>query len=211
MGNRIRELEQEREQLRQQLEEAWAGPPIATTPPASTSVDEVPKSWKVLEDRLNREGKRIQEEQKQLIEQVKQLQAINRQQAKEFMHANLTVNMCMEKMVGLKQAPQCDNIAPSTPAMPSGTQLPTHQEMGGHVRLPTTSGSFPSPMGTPDSLSVPPVLTPMGSSTPRLRDASIPMLPHLMPQPSASRAALPPLDQEEAMDSEPQAGSESPQ
>ena len=59
LHNRIKELEQEREQLRQQLEDAWAGPPVAVILSTSTSVDETMKLWKELADRLNRDGKRI--------------------------------------------------------------------------------------------------------------------------------------------------------
>ncbi len=79
LHNLIKELEQDREQLRQQLEDAWAGLPVAVTPPDSTSGDKTMKSWKALADRLNRDGKRIHEEWKQLTKQVERLQAVNKQ------------------------------------------------------------------------------------------------------------------------------------
>ena len=211
LHNCIEELKQEREQLRQQLEDARTEPPVVVTPLASNLVKETAKSWKVLADRLNQDSIRIRNERVKLTEQVKQLQAVNKQQADDLAHANFTIDVCREQLVNLRQTPQSTSSMPQTPATLLGTQLPTHQEMGGYVRLPTASGPCPLSVAMPDSLSVPTSLTPMRDADPRLSDAGTPTLPRLTPQPSASHAAPPPQDQEEDIDSEPQEGPESRQ
>ncbi len=68
---------QERDQLRQQLEDVQTEPPIVATLPASTSVKEAVKPWKILADRLNSDGKRIRDERALLTVQAKQLWANN--------------------------------------------------------------------------------------------------------------------------------------
>ena len=140
---------------------------------------------------------------------MRQLQAVNQQQAEKVAYANITVDVCMEKIAALWQASASIGSAQSSHATPLGVQLPTHQEMGGHVRLPTASGPIPSSMATPNSLSVPLALTPIGGLPPRMTDIGTPMLPRLMPQRSVSLASPPLPEQEENMDSEPQEEPES--
>ncbi len=98
--------------------------------------------------------------------------------------------------------------AQSSPTTSLEVQLPSHQDMGGHVRFPTALGPNPPSMATPDSLPRPPVLTPIRGLSPGPNAVGTPTLPELTPQRSASLAALPSPGQEEDMDSEPQKGSE---
>ncbi len=129
-------------------------------------------------DQLDRDCIQIHNGRAQLKEQVKQLQALNQQQAKKLRETNITVGLCMERIADLHRASKLYYFRPAT-TTPSGVQLPTHQEMGGHIRLPTVSGPIPSSMATPNSLSVPPVLTLIGSLTPGMTDISTPTLPRL--------------------------------
>ncbi len=127
------------------------------------------------------------------------------------MPTKFTIDVYMEKIVDLKQASQSASSVQPASAAPSGTQLPTHQEMGGHVRLPTASALFPLSMAKSDSRTTPPVLTPVKGLAHRPSDTGTPTLPRLMPQPSASLAAPPLPDKEEEMESDPQEGPESQQ
>ncbi len=113
------------------------------------------------------DGRRIRDERVLLTEQVKQLQAINQQQAEELTHNKFTIDVYMERIADLKQAFQSASSVQPAPATASGAHLPTHQEMGGHARLPTASPPFPSSMATPDSRSTPSVLTPVKGLTPQ--------------------------------------------
>ncbi len=142
---------------------------------------------------------------------MRQLQAVNQQQAEKLAYANITVDICMEKIAALWQTSASAGSAQSSHATPLAVQLPTHQALGDHVRLPTASGNIPSSMGTPNSVSVPPALTPIGGLPPRMTDIGTPTLPRLMPQRSVSLAAPPLPEQEEDMDSKPQEEPESRQ
>ena len=140
---------------------------------------------------------------------MEQLQAVNKQQAEELTCTKFNIDVYMENIADLKQMSQSAGSMQPALATSSGTQLPTHQEMGSHVRLPTVSAPFPSSLATPNSRSTPPVLTPGRGLAPRPSDTGTPTLPSLVAQPSASLAAAPPLDKEEEMDFEPQEGPES--
>ncbi len=153
----------------------------------------------------------IREERRQLKDQVQQLQVTNQRQADDLARANFTIEVCREQLEKLKQATQSAGLMPQATATPSGNRLPTYQEMGGHVRLSTVSGTSPVPTATASGLSMPPTLTPVWGTTPGPQDAGTPTLPRLTPQPSTSLAATPPQQQEEEMDSEPQKGPESQQ
>ncbi len=88
--------------------------------------------------------------------------------------------------------------------------LPTHQEMGGHIRRPLVSDPSILLVATPEGKAMPPALTPVRSNTPRPLGTDTPTLPRLTPQPSASLAAPPRQEpnREEEMDSKPQQGPE---
>ncbi len=129
----------------------------------------------------------------------------------DLAQANFTIDVCREQLEKLKQATQPAGPTSQAPPTPSGSHLPTHQDMGGHIQLSSASNSSHMLTATPDGQSVPPMLTPMRNNTPGLRGTGTPALPRLMPQPSASLAAPPRPDREEDMDSEPQPGPESQQ
>lgn len=135
LHNQVTELRQERDRLQHQLDDLQAEPPTVATPPSSTSnaVKEMAKSWKVLADRLNDDGIRIRKERKCLNDQVEQLQAINQQQASDLAWANFTIDVCRVQLEKLKQTTRPVSPMLQPPATPSRGQLPTHQEMGGHV------------------------------------------------------------------------------
>ncbi len=85
--------------------------------------------------------------------------------------------------------------------------------MGDHLRLPLVSDPSILLATTPEGRTMPPTLTPVENNTPGPLGTSTPVLPRLIPQPSASLAAPPrqDLDREETMDSEPTPGPESRQ
>ncbi len=209
------ELRQERDHLQQQLDDLQTEPPATATPPASTSseVRKTAKEWKVLADRLNADAIQIREQRGELRDQVKKLQATNQRQTDDLAQANFTIDVCREQLEKLMQATQPAGPMSQAPATPSGSRLPMHREMGGHVQLPTTLDSSLVLAATPDGQSVPPTLTPMRNITPGPRGTGTgtPTLPRLTSQPSASLAAPPRQSQEEDMDSEPQEGPESQQ
>ncbi len=209
------ELRQERDWLQQQLDDLWTEPPAVPTPPASiaSEVRETTQEWKVLADRLESDATRIRKERGQLQDQVKKLQAANQQQTKDLVRANFTIDIFREQIEKLKQTAQPAGPTSQAPATPSGSHLPTHQEMGRHVRLPIISDPSLLLAATPDGQSVPPTLTPIRNTTPGPCGTGTPTLPRLSPQASASLAApsRQEPDQEEDMDSEPQQGPESQQ
>ncbi len=167
--------------------------------------------WKRLADRMNSDAKRIRNERAALSDEVKQLQADIQQQTDSLARANVTIDVCREQLERLQQSVQPASPTSQIPATPSGSQLPMHQEMGGHVRLSTALYPSPMLMTVPDRLSMPPTLKPMRDVTSGPRNSGTLMLPRLMPQPSATLKVPPLPDQEEAIDSEPQGGPESQQ
>ncbi len=189
MNSRVTELEQERAQLRRQLEDAQVEPPAAVTPPASASIDDAVRSYKAMADQLERDCHRNRGAQKQLQEQVKQLQALNKRQTGELARDNFTIDVCRDRITSLQQASQSTSSTLPSPTALSGVQPSIYQERSGQARLPTTSGSFPSSMATPDNLSAPPMLTPIRGSAPGPSDTGTLTLPRLTPKPSTSRAA----------------------
>ncbi len=208
------ELRQERDRLQQQLDDQRTELLAIATAPASTAskVRETAKEWKVLADRLNADAIQIREERGELRDQVKQLQATNQRQTDDLAQANFTVDVCRDQPEKLKQTAQSAGPMSQAPATPSGSRLSTHQEMGGHVRLPTASDSSLVLAATPDGKTVQPTLTPMRNITPGPRSIGTTTLPRLKPQSSASLAAPPRQEpEEEDMYSEPQDGPESQQ
>ncbi len=187
------ELRQERDRLQQQLDDLRAAPPATATPPASIASDvrQTAREWKVLADRLESDATRIRTERGQLRDQVKKLQAANQQQTKDLVWANFTIDVFREQIEKLKQTTQPAGPASQAPTMPSGSHLPTYQEMGGHVRIPIVSDPFLMLAATPDGQSIPPTVTPMTDNTPGPRGTGTPTLPRLTPQALASLAAPP--------------------
>ncbi len=215
LHNKVAELKQERDRLQQQLDDLRAEPPATATPPASiaSEVRRTAREWKVVADRLKAEGDRIRVERAQLQDRVKELQAAYQQKTEDLIRANGTIDIFQEQIKNLRRTAQPRGTSSLAPATQSGSHLPTHQEMGGHVRLPIVSDPDFMLPATPEGQSMPPTLTPMRNNTPGPRGMDTPTLPQLTPQASASLAAPPRLEpyQEEAMDSEPQRGPESKQ
>ncbi len=143
LHNQIMELQQEREYLRQQLEDAQTEPPVVITPPASALVKETAKSWKVLADWLNDDVIQIWKERAGLTKQVEQLRGANQQQADHLAWANFTIDVCREELAKLKQTSQSASSMPQAPAMPSGTQLPRQEMGGGGGGTPITTWGAP--------------------------------------------------------------------
>ncbi len=156
LHNQVTELRRERDRLQEQLDDLRREPSAMATPLALTSseVKKTAMEWKILADRLNGDAIRIREERRQLRDQVKQLQATNQRQADDLAWASFTIDVCREQLEKLKPATQPAGPTPQAMATPLGNRLPTHQEMGGHVRLSTVSGPSPMLMATPDGLSV---------------------------------------------------------
>ncbi len=94
-----------------------------------------------------------------------------------------------------------------------GGGLPTHHEMGGHIRIPLVSDPSTLLAATPEGHAMPPILSPVRNNTPGPLGTDTPGLPRLTPQLSTSLAAPPRREpgQEETMDSEPPKGPESQQ
>ena len=215
LHDKVAELKREKNQLQQQLASLCAESPVTAPAPASeaSEVRRVTREWKTTGDRLKADADRIRTERGQLQEQLKELRAAYQQKTADLIWANGTIDIFQEQIRLLRQAAQPASPAAQTPATPMGGGLPTHQEMGGHIRLPLVSDPSTLLATTPEGRTMPPTLTPVRNSTPGPLGTDTPELPQLTPQPSASLAAPPRqgLDQEETMDSEPQLGPESQQ
>ncbi len=184
--NHMAELRRERDCLQQRLDDLQTESQAIATSSTSTEseVGKTAREWKVLADRLNGDATRIREERGRLKKKVTQLKA-------DLARANFTVDVCREQLENLKQAVPSAGSMSQAPATPSGSRMPTHQEMGGHVRLSAASGPSPLLAVTPEKQSVPPMLTPMGNITLGPRGIDTPMPPRLTLRPSASLAAPP--------------------
>ncbi len=156
-------------------------------------------------DRLKADADRIRVERGQLQDRVKELQAAYHQQAKDLTQANCTIDIFQEQIEKLKRRAQPTGTSSQAPATPSGSHLPMHQEMGGHVQLPIMSDPALMLPSTSKGQSVLPTLTPMRNNIPGPHGTDTPTLHRLIPQASASLAASPcqEPDREEDMDSEP--------
>ncbi len=93
-------------------------------------------------------------------------------------------------------------------ALESPRQLPSHQEMGGHVYVPTAAGQT-SHSATARDPQGPPVLPTPLKRPARYGATSSPQAPQLTPHRSASETSQETVGQGEAMDSHSQAESES--
>ena len=215
LHDKVAELKRERDQLQQQLASLRAEPPVAAPAPASIApeVRQVAQEWKFTADRLKADADRIRTERGQLQDQLKELRAVCQQKTEDLVRANGTTDIFQEQIRLLKQTTQPASSVAQTLATPTGSRLPTHQEMGGHIRRPLVSDPSTLLATTPEGRAVPPILTPVRNSTPGPLGTYTPVLPRLTPQPSASLAAPPcqELDREETMDSEPQRGPDSQQ
>ena len=215
LHDKVAELKRERDQLQQQLASLRAESPVAAPAPASEApeVRQVAREWKLTADRLKADADRIRTERGQLQNQLKELRAVYQQKTEDLVRANGTIDIFQEQIRLLKQTAQPASPAAQTLATPTGGGLPTHREMGSHIRLPLVSDPSTLLATTPEGCTMPPTLTPVRNNTPGQLGADTPVLPRLTPQPSAS-LAVPPhqgLDQEETMDSELQPGPESQQ
>ena len=215
LQNKVGELKQERDQLQQQLADLRAEPSAAA--PASVSVasevQRTTREWKVTADRLKADADRIRAERGQLQGQLKELQATYQQKTEDLIWANGTIDIFQEQIRLLRQAAQSASPASQAFVTPTGGGLPTHREMGGHIRRPLVSDPSTLLAATPEGCAMLPILTPVRNNTPGPLGTDTPVLPQLTPQPSTSLAAPPRRepDQEETMDSEPQPGPESQQ
>ncbi len=135
------ELRQERDRLQQQLDEVHTEPPATATPAVSVAseVEQMAREWKVLADRLESDATRIRIERGKLRDQVKELQTAYQQKAKDLTRANYTIDIFRDQIENLKQTTQSATPASRATTTPSGSHLPTHEEMGGHVRRPLVS------------------------------------------------------------------------
>ncbi len=211
LHDKVAELKRERDQLQQQLASLRAESLVIAPAPASeaSKVQRVAREWKTTADRLKADADRIRTERGQLQEQLKELRTAYQQKTQDLARANGTIDIFQEQIRLLRQAAQPAQILTT----PTGGRLPTHQEMGGHPRLPLVSDPSILLATTPEGRAVPPTLTPVRNNTPGPLGTGTPVLPRLTPQPSASLAAPPhrEFDREEKMDSEHQPGPESQQ
>ena len=204
---KVAELRRERDQLKQQAD-LRAEPPATATNPASiaSEVRRTAREWKATADRLKADADRIRIERGQLQDRVKELQATYQQKAEDLTRDYGTIDIFQEQMRHLKPTAQPVSSAPQAFATPMGGNLPTHQEMGGHVRRPLVSNPATLLATTPELHAMPPAMTPVRSHVPRSLGTDTPTLPQLTPQSSTS-LAVPPCpepDQEERVDSESQ-------
>ena len=139
-----------------------------------------------MDDRLKADMDRIRTERGQLQEQLKELRAAYQPQTADLLRANGTIDIFQEQIRLLRQAAPPTSSAARTLATPTRGSLPTHQEMGGHLRLPLVSDPSILLATTPEGHAVPPTLTPVRNNTTVLPGAGTPVLPRLTPQPSAS-------------------------
>ncbi len=215
LHDKVAELKRERDQLQQQLADLRAEPPAAAPTLVSVAyeVRRTAREWKVTADRLKADADRIRTERGQLQGQLKELQAAYQQKTKDLVRANGTINIFQEQIRLLRQAAQPASPAAPAFATPTGGSLPTHREMGGHIRRPLVSDPSTMLAATPEGRAMPPILTPVRNDAPGPLGTDTPVLPRLTLQPSISLAAPPHRepDQEETMDSEPQPGPESQQ
>ena len=177
----------------------------------ASKVRQTAQEWKVTADRLKADADRIQTERSQLPGQLKELQAAYQQKTEDLVWANGTIDIFQEQIRLLRQAVQPASPVAQAFATPTGSGLPMHREMGGHLRLPLVSDPSTLLATTPEGRAMPPTLTPVRNDTPGALGMDTPVLPRLTPQPSTSLAAPPcrEADQEETMDSEPHPGPES--
>ncbi len=215
LHDKVAELKQQRDRLQRQLDDLRAEPSAAAANPASiaSEVRRTAREWKITADRLKADADRIRTEIGQLQGQLKELQATYQQKAEDLIRANGTIDIFQEQIRLLKQTAQPTSPASQAFVTPTGGSLPTHQEMGGHIRRPLVSDPSTLLATTPEGRAMPPLLTPVRNNTPGPLSVDTPVLPRLTPQPSTSSAAPPHREpgQEETMDSEPQPGPESQQ
>ncbi len=203
-------LRQERDRRQQQLDDLRTEPPATATPAASAAseVEQTAREWKVLADRLESDATRIWTERGKLRDQVKGLQAAYQQKLDDLTLANYPIDIFREQIESLRRPAHPTGTSSRALVTPVESHLPTHGEMGGHVRLPVVPDPALRWLATPEGRSVPPTLTPVRNNTPGPHGMDTPMLPR---QASASLAAPPRQDpdREEEMDSEPQPGPKS--
>ncbi len=215
LHDKVAELRWERDRLQQQLDDSRAEPPAAAADPTSiaSEVRRTAQKWKVTADRLKANADRIRTERGQLQNQLRELQAAYQQKTEDLLRANCTIDIFQEQIKLLKQMAQPASPVSQAFVTPTGGGLPTHQEMGGHIRRPLVSDPSTLLATTPEGRAIPPVLTPVRNNTPGPLSAGTPVLPRLTPHPSTSLAAPPRQepDQKETMDSGPQPGPESQQ
>ncbi len=215
LHNKVAELTQARDQLQRQLNELRAAPPVPATPPApaASEVQQTTREWKALADRLEGDVTCIRTERGKLRDQVKGLQTAYQQKLDELARANYTIDFFREQIKSLRRPAQPTSTPSRASITLSGSHLPTHEEMGGHIRLPVVSDPALLLTTTPEGQSMPPTLTPVRNYTPGPHGTATPTLPQLTSQASASVAAPPHQEpgREEEMDSEPQPGPESQQ
>ncbi len=204
------ELKRERDKLQQQLADVRGEPTATATNPASiaSEVRRTAREWKVTADRLKADADRIRTERGQLQGQLKELQAAYQQKTEDLIRPNGTIDIFQAQIRLLRQTAQPASPASQAFVTPTGGSLPTHEEMGGHIRIPLVSDLSTLLAATPERRAMPPVLTPVRNNTPGPLGTDAPVLPRLTPQPSTSLAAPPrrESDQEETMDSEPHPG-----
>ncbi len=208
----IKTLTEEREGLRQQLENARTPPP----PIAPDSPKAAFKNAEHAEARatqLQQECEQLSGEWEALWKQVLELQAVNTELSRDLEQSNLAIDICLP----------CVRAPPGAPVTLDKSMLALVTFMGKRsVRCPQLSapllltiprGPLPSALDTPTSQLTPVLSTPIGRPTFESPLQSVTTLPRLTPQPSASLAAPPcqEPEREEEMDSEPQQGPESQQ
>ncbi len=179
----------------------------------ASEVRRTAREWKVTADRLQADADHIRTERGQLQGQLKELQAAYQQKTEDLLWANCTIDIFQEQIKQLRQTAQPVSPASQAIITPMGGGLPSHREMGGHIRRPLVSDPSTLLATTPEGRAMPPILTPARNNTPGPLGTDTPMLPQLTPQPSTSLAAPPSREPnpEETMDSEPQPGPESQQ
>ncbi len=215
LHDKVAGLKRERDQLQQQLADLRAKPPAVASASVSVAseVRQTAREWKVTADQLKADADRIRAERGQLQGQLKELWAAYQQKTEDLVRANGTIDIFQEQIRLLRQAAQPASSVVQAFATPTGGSLPTHWEMGSHIRRPLVSDPSTMLTTTPEGRTLPPTLTLVRNDTPGLLNTDTPVLPRLTPQPSASLAAPPNRepDQEETMDSEPHLGPESQQ
>ncbi len=142
--------------------------------------------------------------QDDLPAQICQLHATVAELKKDAQEGKIRNDAIIDGLVGKRQEAQGKDRQFQGP---SQSHLPSHEEMEGHRhRIPTASGplSFPVTLGGTQG---PPALSPYTSRQALPGAIDSPQIPQLTPQRTTNTTSQGPLDPEEAMESDSQAGS----
>ncbi len=212
LRDQIKELKEEKERLRQQLEDATAPPPPMETDSQKTA-PEGSDDAEARAGQLQRDCEWIGTEREALWNQVLELQAVNTELGRNLEQANLAIDICLACIRATPEAPITLNDPMLALVTLVGRRPVRSPQLSTLLPLTIPQGPLPSALDTPTRQFTPILSTSTGRPPLELPLRSTPTLLRLKPPASASLAALPRQepDREEDMDSEPLHGPDSQQ